>query len=70
MTGSALKRTFMTVLANLMEQRERRNRRQHRRYYIQRVFDCGKSIALLLFGVWCYTVRGEIQTLLVDFFTQ
>ncbi len=60
----------MTVLLELMEQRERVNRREHRRYQVQRVLNLVRSGALLVFGFWCYTMRAQIQNLLTDFLTQ
>ncbi len=60
----------MTVLANLIEERARQNRRDHMRYQINRVVGAGRSIILLLVGVWCYTMRGEIQSFITDLLAQ
>ena len=54
----------MTVLADLMEQREQRNRREHYRYYVQRVLSVSRSAALLLFAIWCLNSRHQIQAFL------
>ncbi len=60
----------MTVLANLMEKRQRFSRREHWRYQIQRVLNGAGRLVLIAFGIWCYTVRHQIQILLNDVLTR
>ncbi len=55
-----------TVLANLTEERARNARHDQRLSYVYRGMNFLQSIALIAFGVWCYTFRHQIQAFLMS----
>jgi hypothetical protein len=59
----------LSVLENLSQHREDLNKKNHRRYVIQRGLYYLRVMALIGLGVWGYLTRDIIREFILDVFT-
>ena len=59
----------LSLLENLSQHREDRNKQNHRRYVIQRILYFLRVLALIGLGLWGYFTRDIIREFILDVFT-
>jgi hypothetical protein len=59
----------ISVLASLAQERAKRARRAYMRYCLSRTLGVARALAFIGAGLWCYSARAELQTILVDLLT-
>jgi len=59
----------LTIIENILQQRENQNNRNNKRYVIQQAFQFIRTIALLGLAYWGYITRHTIHAFIVELFT-